>query len=251
MLHYSTRWSRDRSRAMINRMSDAADSKTARVTFEHALRGACDALMLPLEEDQVDRMWRHYILMVVANRTTNLTRITAADQAAVKHYADSLALIAGRAERFPPDVRLLDVGTGAGFPAVPLAICKPDWRITAIDSTAKKVAFVGRAAEELELDGLTVRHVRARELADQVNRFDVVTCRATGDLLKCLRETRRLVTSGGWLVCYTTPSALDAMQAATHRQGERLGFALVERSDYELLLGAEQIGRALALWQRR
>lgn len=231
-------------------VAQAQGSGDARRSFQHDLVRACRALDLSLGDDQLERMWRHYTLMVAANRTTNLTRITAPDQAAVKHYADSLALLACCHDRLDENLRLLDVGTGAGFPAVPLAICRPDWQVTAVDSTAKKATFVQQVAGELALANLTVQCVRGRELAGRAVPFDVVTCRAVADLIACLRQTRRLVAPGGCTVCYTTPAKVAGLASADRRQAERLGFMPPEQHDYRLVLAAGTIRRSLVIWSR-
>ncbi len=239
---------------MIARMSAPGEGpEAARAEFTDALSAACRGLDLSVSEDQAETMWRHYSLMVAANRHTNLTRITAPAQAAVKHYADSLALLswARACDAISSGARVLDVGTGAGFPAVPLAVCQPEWRFLAVDSTRKKATFVGDAAAALALDHLSVRHARARELAGHVEPFELVTCRAAGDLLTYFRETRRLIAPGGWVVCYTTPNAFTGLTPAKRRQAERMGFDPPHRHDYPLVSADQRIDRVLAAWQRR
>lgn len=219
--------------------------------FADALSTACRALGLSPDDDVVEALWRHFGLMVEANRRANLTRITTPADAAVKHYADSLALLTWSEDKVPASARVLDVGTGAGLPAVPLAACRPNWRVTAIDGTARKAGFVADAAATLGLSNLTARQARARELAGQVEPFDLITCRAVAAPLDCLREARRLVRNGGWIVCYTTPRTLDGLTPAEQRRVQRLGFESAERHDYALVTRDERIAHALAAWQRR
>src|SRR5687767_11867845 len=101
--------------------------------FHAALQPALAALRIEVGPAQQEQMFAHYSKVVEANREFNLTRITSPADAAVKHYADSLALLV--MPEFCTDRRLevLDVGTGAGFPAVPLAIVCETWTIVAID----------------------------------------------------------------------------------------------------------------------
>ena len=232
-------------------IDDADRAGSSQDNFVDAVVTACRELGLSLSADQTERMWRHYALMVEENRCTNLTRITDPVQAAVKHYADSLALLPWAHETVLADAYVLDVGTGAGFPAVPLAICRPAWRILAIDSTKKKMDFVATAAASLGLDCLSVQHARARELAGHVAPFDLVTCRAVADLVKCLREVRRLIAGGGWLVCYTSPRTLDRLTPSQRAQADRLGFEPPHRHGYRLILPDGHIDRVLTVWQRR
>jgi 16S rRNA (guanine527-N7)-methyltransferase len=120
-------------------------------------------------------------IIVETNRTMNLTRIVEPDEFAVKHVADSLSI----AREFPflttEYAKIADIGCGAGFPSLVLALAFSNLRLTAIDSTGKKVAFVQRAAEELGLRNIEVVHGRSGELnhrAEYRHRFDVVTARA-------------------------------------------------------------------------
>ncbi len=169
--------------------------------FQTALVEATRAVGVALTDEQRGLMWEHFRLVVQANRQFNLTRITSAADAAVKHYADSLTLLAAPwidADGGRP-LRVLDVGTGAGFPAVPLAIARPDWRITAIDSTAKKVRFVAEAVGRLGLTNVEARHARAADLArSKQERFDLVLLRAVSRIAAGLDEVHRLVPPGGF-----------------------------------------------------
>jgi 16S rRNA (guanine527-N7)-methyltransferase len=230
--------------------TDAPRSAPAQAEFLNSLTMACGEFGVSLTPQQTEAMWRHFCLMVEANRRVNLTRITAPDQAAVKHYADSLALPPWADRTLPSAVRMLDVGTGAGLPAVPIAICRSQWEILAVDRTRKKTDFVFAAAAALGLTNLTVRHARARELVGGTEPFDLVTCRAVGDALDCLAEARRLVAVGGYFVCYATPRTLVDLVPRHNRRIARLGFGPVEGYDYRLLLGEQHIDRVLAVWRR-
>lgn len=190
-------------RSMMHRMSDPGGD---REQFEQTLTTALAGIGLPVDEAQRDLLWRHLQLVVEANRSFNLTRITTASEAAVKHDADSLALLSSPFVPEGGDPRVLDVGTGAGFPAVPLAICRPAWRITAIDGTGKKVAFVARSAEALNLSNLVTRHARALGLAREMpSTFDLVLLRAVTQIGPGLREVLPLAAPGGRVVFYKTP----------------------------------------------
>jgi 16S rRNA (guanine527-N7)-methyltransferase len=114
------------------------------------------------------------------NRSYNLTAISAPAAMVTHHLLDSLAV--------HPDLdgtRIADVGTGAGFPGLPLAVCNPQRHFTLIDSTAKKVRFVAHAAHLLELTNVTARHARAEDLRPEVP-FDTVLARAFAPLPQLL-----------------------------------------------------------------
>ncbi len=118
--------------------------------------------------------------MVTENKKYNLTAITAPDAIILRHLADAVSLSPLIAE----GATLLDVGTGGGFPSLPLAICRPDISITAIDSTAKKIRYVAETAELLSLSNLQAKVARAEDICRPPLRegFDCVTARAVSAL---------------------------------------------------------------------
>ncbi len=218
--------------------------------FTESLQAALTDLGIWLHAGQRDRMARHFTLLVEANRSVNLTRITSAREAAVKHYADSLSILACPELHSMPNGTVLDVGTGGGFPAVPLAIARPAWCITAIDGTRKKSDHVAGAAATLGLGNLMVRHARSRDLAAESRTYDLVTFRAVADAMTCVKEARRLVTAQGWVACYLTRRQADDLDATAERRSTRLGFAAPVRWDYALRLADSAFERSLLLWQR-
>lgn len=138
---------------------------------------------LNLDEEQLDRLEKFYRLVIDQNRVMNLTTITEPHEFAIKHVIDSLT--AWDDEHFKDVKSIADIGTGAGFPAVPLKIFRPQIKFTLIDSTLKRVEFLRRVVTELELEGVEVIHGRAEELArikTYRGQFDAVTSRAVARL---------------------------------------------------------------------
>jgi len=202
----------------------------------------------PLDE-QVATLERHFESVVEGNRRFNLTRITEPREAAVKHYADSLSL-AVWADRNRLTVQsVLDIGTGAGFPAVPLAVMRPSWRLTAIDSTRKKADFVNRCAADLQLANLKVRHAHARHWKTP-QRFDVVTLRAIAALSPCVEQAAPFVAPQGSIAVYKTTSVSDEERQSA--QAVALAHDLVPADDfaYELPLDGQVFRRLLCVYQR-
>jgi len=146
-------------------------------------------------------MRRHFELMIEANRVMNLTRITDPADAAVKHYADSLALVAWARARAFSIRSLLDIGTGAGFPAVPIAVMCPEWEVTAIDGTAKKIEFLKRVRDELGLANLRLEHGHSSHWRSAYL-FDVVTTRAVAMTPSFLAQIATFVAPEGRFISY-------------------------------------------------
>lgn len=132
------------------------------------------------EIDSVSRFHSFTEHLLDVNKTTNLTAIREIPDFIYKHLIDSLTVSA----YVPQGATLLDLGCGPGFPSIPLAIARPDLTITALDSTAKKIAFVQNAAARLNLTNLTANSGRAEDktLSKKLGKFDVVTGRAVARL---------------------------------------------------------------------
>ncbi len=217
--------------------------------FDDVLLAALAMWPLIPTPEQLEQMRRHFELMVEANRTTNLTRITAPTDAAIKHFADSLALCPW-AERVGLVVgRVLDVGTGAGFPGVPLAVMRPSWQVTAIDGTGKKIAFVKDVAAAIGLGNLRTDAIHANHWKTH-QRFDVVIARAVGVIAKCLPFAARLTAPGGWFVSYKTPDADDTEREGAEAAARELGMVRCEPFDYTLVSGDEALTRRLVVFRK-
>lgn len=147
-------------------------------------------------------------LLEKVNQEVNLTRITGKADFDLKHAADSLLLPLAFPELAGKKLVIADIGCGAGFPSLILAIAFPHWQISAIDSIGKKVNFVKLAAETLHLTNLTAIQGRAVELnrkAEFQKKFDIVTARAVAPSPKLFRETDKFTRPGGKWIFYKTP----------------------------------------------
>jgi 16S rRNA (guanine527-N7)-methyltransferase len=217
--------------------------------FDNALRTALGRLTIPVSPSQVRTLGAHFEAVVETNRVMNLTRITDPVEAAVKHYADSLALLLWSRDRSIAVRTVLDVGTGAGFPAVPLAVMRPEWAVTAIDATRKKVEFLVRTTAAMGMDNFTVEQAHTSHWQPE-RTFHVVATRALGPLAKCLESCAALVRPGGWLAAYKTASVACDEIAAAEKLLKRTRMRVEEPFAYDLQLGDETLRRTLHLFRR-
>jgi 16S rRNA (guanine527-N7)-methyltransferase len=193
------------------------------VDFEDELNRVLPA-DLPNRENAVQGAARHLALIVEANQYLNLTRITSPSEAAVKHVLDSvmpwrLFLGAGH---------VLDAGTGAGFPGIPLALVLPETRFTLAESTGKKARFVGSALGELNLPNVAITPRRAEELTG----FDVITARALAPIPRVLSLFRPALKAGARLLLYKGPDGeQEIAEAAGEARKLRARMEVVMRYD--------------------
>ena len=147
-------------------------------------------------------------LLVEVNKEVNLTRITGFDEFNVKHVADSLSLLRTFPDLLTANAAIADIGCGAGFPSLVLAMACPGLQITSIDSTGKKIAFVRQAAEVMQLPNLQAIQGRAVELnrkAEFQRKFAVITARAVAPAPKLYRETTNFPARNGRWIFFKTP----------------------------------------------
>jgi 16S rRNA (guanine527-N7)-methyltransferase len=215
--------------------------------FERALRESMVSWSINVTDGQLLALRTHYDAMIETNQVMNLTRITDPIEAAVKHYADSLAVLPWIHEAQVPIDTVLDIGTGAGFPAVPLAVMRPDWRLTAIDGTRKKVDFLNKTVESIGLRNLVVEHAHSTHWRPG-RRFDLVVARAVGSLVNCLHALAPHARHGGWVVVYKTPTALDEMEEVEPML-RALRLKPAEPFPYQLTSGSVHIERLLVPYQ--
>ncbi|MBP5445988.1 MAG: 16S rRNA (guanine(527)-N(7))-methyltransferase RsmG [Acholeplasmatales bacterium] len=136
-------------------------------------------LNISLTDYQLDQFKKYYELLVEYNKVMNLTGITELDEVYLKHFYDSLTLV--KAYDFKNDISLCDVGSGAGFPAIPLKIAFPNIEVTIVDSLGKRIEFLNTVIKELKLENIKAIHARAEEF-DKRESFDVVTSRALANI---------------------------------------------------------------------
>ncbi len=183
-----------------------------------------------------------YRLLIEANRQVNLTRITEPQEFNLKHIADSLAIARFFPELAEEKLTVADIGCGAGFPSLVLALAFPRLRITAIDSTGKKTAFVERAAAALGLTNLKVVTGRSNELNRRQefrSRFDIVTARAVAPAPVIYGDADCFIKrKTGRFILYKTPDQAAEDLPALSRLCRSAGIEWKVTESFELPEGA-------------
>ena len=170
--------------------------------MERLIRGA-EELGLKLNADQVEKFKVYYQELIDWNQRVNLTRITAWEDVQVKHYLDSLTIVKALPSKVPSALKVMDMGSGAGLPGLPLKIVYPRIDLYLVDSVGKKTAFLEHMVATLDLEGVKVITERAEALAhDKAYResFDVVVSRAVTALAALLELTLPFCKIGGRVI---------------------------------------------------
>ncbi|MBQ7837997.1 MAG: 16S rRNA (guanine(527)-N(7))-methyltransferase RsmG [Clostridia bacterium] len=198
-----------------------------------------EKLGLSIENDKIKQFEKLAELLVEQNKTMNLTAITDPDGIAVKHFADSISVL--NAAKFDEKARVLDVGTGAGFPGIPLLIMRPGLDLTMLDSTAKKLKYVASTVEELGLTA-NVLHTRAEEAGQSKEyreTFDIVCSRAVAALNVLCEYCLPFVKVGGVFVAMKAAKAQEEIEGAKAAI-KLLGGKIIDEKSFTLSDGGER-----------
>lgn len=184
------------------------------------------AVGVDLDAERATTMRRFWQAVLEENERTNLTRITADEEATLKHFVDSLSVLT--LDVFSPAARVVDIGTGAGFPGIPLKIARPDLHVTLIDARLRRVRFLQAVVDDLNLEDVVALHGRAEQLASEPKfrgTFDVAVARAVARMDKLTNWCLPFVRRGGHFIAMKGPGVdeeLDASLPAIKKLGGRV-----------------------------
>ena len=174
-----------------------------------------EELNIKLEKRQMCQFLLYYELLVEWNSFMNLTAITDYDEVIKKHFVDSLSLI--KAIDLSKEISVIDIGTGAGFPGIPLKIAFPNLKITLLDSLNNRIKFLYEVFDKLELKDINTIHGRAEDFAKDKNyrqSYDLCVSRAVANLSTLSEYCLPYVKVGGIFISYKSEKITDEMNAA-------------------------------------
>jgi 16S rRNA (guanine527-N7)-methyltransferase len=188
--------------------------RRVKVENKNVLTEGCAYFGITLSQEQISQFQTYYELLVEWNRFMNLTAITEFEEVMLKHFVDSLAL--GKALSVEKISRMIDVGTGAGFPGIPLKIVYPQLDVVLMDSLNKRVNFLKEVIEKLGLSGITAVHGRAEDLArkpEYREQFDLSVSRAVANLASLSEYCLPFTKVGGYFIPYKSGQIEEELEA--------------------------------------
>lgn len=162
-----------------------------------------------LNDFQIEQFEKYFSMLIETNKVMNLTAITEEDDVAVKHFLDS----ALPEKFFTQNATIIDIGSGAGFPALPLKIVRPDLKITMVDSLNKRIGFLNDVIEKLNIEGANAVHSRAEDFAkNNREKFDAAVARAVAPLNTLVEYLLPFVKVGGVCIIYKSSKLAEELK---------------------------------------
>ena len=207
-----------------------------------------EMLGIQLTDVQKEQFDRYYELLIEWNRVMNLTGITEYDEVNLKHFTDSLTIV--RIKNMENVSTLIDVGTGAGFPGIPIKIAFPHIKVTLLDSLNKRIKFLNQVVEELDLKDVVTLHGRAEDYAKKEEyreQFDLCASRAVANLSTLSEYCLPFVKKGGCFISYKSADSDEEIEQSK-KALDILG-GKIEKVDKFVLPGSD-MGRALVMVEK-
>lgn len=210
-----------------------------------------EQFQITLSNKQKEQFLKYYELLIEWNGFMNLTAITEFDDVMKKHFADSLSIVKAFSEIRTEKLKVIDIGTGAGFPGIPLKIVFPQIELTLLDSLQKRLKFLQEVIEQLELGEVELIHGRAEDFCKpsmKREQYDLCVSRAVANLATLSELCLPYVKVGGKFIPYKSEKAEEEVKAAQKAIG-LLGGEVKEQIEFEL--PESDIGRTLVVIEKK
>ena len=181
--------------------------------FFEKMQGKSKDLGVRFSVKQIEQFFEYMNLLIEWNEKMNLTAITEPDEIVLKHFIDSITIL----KELEDGSKLVDVGTGAGFPGIPLSIMNPTLKITLVDSLNKRLIFLQEVVNKLKLENIEIVHARAEEFGQNKKyreQFDIATSRAVANLSTLSEYLIPLVKIGGKVISMKASDAKQELNEA-------------------------------------
>ena len=183
------------------------------------LKSYAEELNISIDETSLSAFSTYYEMLVETNKVMNLTAITEKDEVILKHYIDSILPLSEKkiADIFSSSKTMIDIGTGAGFPGIPLKLAAPNLSVTLLDSLNKRVGFLNSVIKELGLKEISAIHARAEEGARNASyrdHFDIAVSRAVAALPVLAEYCLPFVRVGGYFISYKSGEIEEEVNSA-------------------------------------
>lgn len=211
--------------------------------FEKIFMEEAQKINIELDKNQIEKFYKYMDLLIEWNEKINLTAITNRKDILVKHFIDSLTI-----QRYLGDaVNIIDVGTGAGFPGIPIKIVNPNLKVVLVDSLNKRINFLQEVIKQLNLDNIEVIHARAEDLGQNKKyreAFDIVTSRAVANMSVLSEYLLPLARVNGKCICMKGSDVEEELENSKYAIN-LLGGKIEQVDKFEL--SNDRIGRNIII----
>lgn len=180
------------------------------------IRNHIEKLDIKISEEQCNQFLNYYEMLIEKNKVMNLTGITDFEEVVDKHFVDSLSLV--KSIELNGNEKLIDIGTGAGFPGIPIKIMFPNLKVTLVDSLNKRLLFLNEVINEIKLKNIEVVHGRAEDLGKKIDyreQYDLCVSRAVANIATLSEYCIPFIKLDGYFICYKADGCIDEINSGS------------------------------------